>query len=721
MNPIPRILLATAVAATLAACAQSPSVPPAPTSKDASTMSYPQSRTVDHVDAYHGDHVADPYRWLEEIDSAETLAWIEAQNRVTDAHLAGIEQRDAFQERLTALWNYERFGVPSKVGEHYLYSYNDGLRNQPVLLIQHGLDGEPRTLLDPNTFSEDGTVALSGVVPSKDGRFLAYGTSSGGSDWQEWRVLDIGSGQTLDDHIRWVKFSGATWNRDGSGFWYGRYDAPEGEHALKAVNKFQKLYFHQIGSDQDQDRLVYERSDEPDWGFSPVLSDDGGTLLINVWRGTENKNLVFLKPLTDAQAPVSELIAGFEYSYEFIGNVGKRYLFLTDDGAPRKRVIAIDITQPERGNWQEVIAESDATLSGITRVGDRLVAQYLRDAAGQARIFDLDGKAQGDVALPGIGTVAGFERSREGNETFFAFTSFIQPVSIHRLDVGSGETRAFRTPELPFDPTQYETRQVFFNSADGTRVPMFITARKGIVLDGSHPTIIYGYGGFDIPLTPGYAAYSMAWLEEGGVYASVNLRGGGEYGRDWHQAGTKTQKQNVFDDMAAGAEYLIGNGYTAAKHLAIHGRSNGGLLAAAVAMQRPDLFAASVPGVGVLDMLRFREFTIGWAWESDYGSVKNADEYRAIRAYSPLHNVREGVDYPAFLITTGDHDDRVFPAHSFKYAAALQAVNPPRPALIRIDVRAGHGAGKPTAKQIAEWADILGFLAHHTGLDTADR
>lgn len=719
MTPFPKLLLAPVVTAALAACAQTPSAPAnSSAATPTSPMTYPQSRTVDQFDDYHGERVADPYRWLEDIDSADTLAWIEAQNRVTDAHLADIDQRDAFRERLTSLWNYERFGVPSKVGEHYLYSYNDGLRNQPVVLIQKGLDGEPRTLLDPNTLSADGTVALSGVVPSKDGRHLAYGTSSGGSDWQEWRVLDIASGEPLADHIRWVKFSAATWNRDGSGFWYGRYDAPEGENALKAVNKFQKLYFHRLGTSQDQDTLVYERDDQPDWGFAPVLSDDGNTLLISVWRGTENKNLVFLKPVADPQAPVVELIDAFEYSYEFIGNVGNHYLFLTDDNAPRKRVIAIDIDRPSRDQWQEVIAESDATLAGVTRVGDRLVAQYLRDAAGQARLFGLDGTAVGEVALPGIGTVAGFERSTEGSETFFAFTSFTQPVTIHRLDVATGEATGFRAPKLPFEPANYETRQVFFTSKDGTRVPMFITARKGVELNGKNPTILYGYGGFDISLTPGYAPYAMAWLEEGGIYASVNLRGGGEYGRDWHQAGTKTNKQNVFDDMAAAAEFLIAQQYTSPANMAIHGRSNGGLLAAAVAMQRPDLFAASVPGVGVLDMLRFREFTIGWAWESDYGTVKNPDEYRAIRAYSPLHNVREGVNYPAFLITTGDHDDRVFPAHSFKYAAALQAVNPERPALIRVDVRAGHGAGKPTAKQIAEWADILGFVAHHTGLET---
>lgn len=717
MNQIKGPLLAAAVATILAACTQPDSRPADGPATDATTMNYPSTRTIDHVDTYHGEQVPDPYRWLEDIDSAETAAWIEAQNRVTDAHLAGIPQREAFRGRLTALWNFERFGVPGKVGEgHYLYSYNDGLRNQPVILIQEGLDGEPRTLLDPNTFSDDGTVALSGLAATKDGRLLAYGTSSGGSDWQEWRVLDIASGQRLDDHIRWVKFSEATWARDGSGFWYGRYDAPEGENALKAVNRFQKLYFHRVGTPQDDDVLVYERPDQPDWGFAPVLSDDGRHLVISVWRGTENRNLVFLKPLGDPQAQVRELIPEFEYSYEFVGNTGDRHLFLTDDNAPRKRLIAIDITRPQREHWEEVIGESDATLTAVTRVGDRLVAHYLRDAASQARIFALDGTLQGDVELPGIGTVTGFERSTEGNETFYSFASFTRPASIYRLDVATGESVLFRAPQLPFDPSRYETRQVFFDSRDGTRVPMFIIARKGIELDGSHPTILYGYGGFNIPLTPSYAAYAMAWLEEGGIYASANLRGGGEYGREWHEAGTKTRKQNVFDDMAAAAEYLIAQKYTSPGHLAIHGRSNGGLLAAAVALQRPELFAASVPGVGVLDMLRFREFTIGWAWESDYGSVLDEEEYPAIRAYSPLHNIRAGVDYPAFLITTGDHDDRVFPAHSFKFAAALQAVNPPRPALIRIDVRAGHGAGKPVAKQIAEWADILGFVAHHTGL-----
>lgn len=721
---MPSIVRASLVVATVlcAACAHDPSGPGNRSATDSHTMTYPTSRTVDHVDTYHGERIADPYRWLEEIDSPDTLAWIEAENTLTFAHLDTIPQRESIRQRLTQLWNYEKFGVPTRRGDRYFYTYNDGLKNQPQLLVQQGLSGEPRVLLDPNMLSADGTVALSGATLTKDGRLLAYGTSSGGSDWQEWRVRDVASGRDLPDHIRWVKFSSAEWTRDGSGFWYGRYDAPsDDENALKAVNKFQKLYFHRLGTDQSDDALVYERTDQPDWGFGPTLSDDGRHLIISVWRGTEERNLVFLKPLDRADTQVVELISEFEHSYGFIGNDGNTYFFLTDDAAPRRRVIAIDIDRPDRANWREVIAQNDATLVGVSRVGNRFAVEYLRDAASEVRLFELDGTPAGQVDLPGIGSVGGLEGDTDHAETFFSFTSFTQPPAIYRLDTATNTATMFRRPELQFDPDDYETRQVFFHSKDGTRVPMFIVGKKGLTLDGTNPTIVYGYGGFNIPLTPGFAPYNLAWLEMGGVYASVNLRGGGEYGREWHEGGMKRNKQNVFDDMAAATEYLIAQRYTSPEHLAIHGRSNGGLLAAAVAMQRPDLFAAAVPGVGVLDMLRFREFTIGWAWESDYGSVLNADEYRAIRAYSPLHNLKRGVDYPAFLITTGDHDDRVYPAHSFKFAAALQATQPQRPALIRIDVRAGHGAGKPTDKQIAEWADILGFVAHHTGLEDAVR
>lgn len=718
MNPSLRVLLVAACAAALTACSN-PAAPPAGTDAPRASdtpMSYPSSRTVEHTDTYHGEAVADPYRWLEDIDSADTLAWIEAQNQVTSAHLEAIAGRDRLNARLTALWNYERFGVPERRGERYFYTWNDGLANQPRLMVQDGLDGEPRVLLDPNALSEDGTLALSGAEVSRDGRYLAWGTSSGGSDWQEYRIRDIDSGEDLPDLVRWVKFSQPVWAADGSGFWYGRYDAPEGENALKAVNKFQKLYFHRLGTAQDEDELVYERQDQPDWGFAPTRSDDGRFLVISVWRGTEERNLVLVKPLDRPDAPVVELVGEFEHAYDFVGNDGDTLFFRTDRDAARQRLVAVELARPQPEHWRELVAESDATLRAVSRVGDRFVAQYLRDAASEVRLFGLDGSAAGAVALPGLGSAGGFPRATEGSETFFAFTSFSQPGAIHRLDVATGEVTPFRAPELAFDPADYETRQEFFQSKDGTRVPMFVVSRRDLPA-GPRPTFLYGYGGFNIPLTPAFTPYTLAWLEMGGVYVSVNLRGGGEYGRDWHEAGIKRNRQNVFDDMAAAAEHLIAEGVTAPEHLVIHGRSNGGLLAAAVAMQRPELFAASVPGVGVLDMLRFREFTIGWAWESDYGSVLDADEYRALRAYSPLHNLREGVDYPAFLITTGDHDDRVYPAHSFKFAAALQAVAPPRPALIRIDVRAGHGAGKPTDKQIAEWTDILAFAAHHTGLD----
>ncbi len=679
------------------------------------TVTYPDTATVDHHDTYHGERVADPYRWLEEIDSKQAQDWIQTQNALTFGHLEQIGGRQEFSERLTRLWNYERFGAPLRRGDLYVYSYNDGLMNQSQLLMQRGLDGEPQLLLDPNTLSDDGTVALTGLALSPDGRRLAYGTASGGSDWQQWQVRDIATGQDLPDRVEWVKFSGATWAADGSGFWYARYDEPTGENALKAVNQYQKLYFHRLGSDQAADELVYERSDEPDWGFMQTRSDDDRHLVIAVWRSTENRNLVFLKPLADAKAPVIELIDQFDYEYSYVGNQGSRYFFLTDDQAPRRRLIAIDLDRPGREHWQELIPQSEATLETVVRTGDRFVAGYLRDASSDVRLFELDGRPAGQLDLPGLGTAI-IRGERDYDEAFIVWTSFNQPARIDRLDTTSQVMTTFRAPQLNFDPQAYQTRQLFFTSRDGTRVPMFVTARSDIALDGSNPTLLYGYGGFNVPLTPSYSPANMAWLEAGGVYVQVNLRGGGEYGRDWHQAGTGLDKQNVFDDMAAAAEHLITSGWTAPGHLAIHGGSNGGLLAAAVALQRPELFAASVPAVGVLDMLRFREFTIGRAWESDYGSVLDEAQYRAIKAYSPLHTIQAGVDYPAFLITTGDHDDRVFPAHSFKFAAALQAVQPPRPALIRVDVRAGHGAGKPVDKQIAERADMLAFIAHHTGL-----
>lgn len=574
---------------------------------------------------------------------------------------------------------------------------------------------EGRVLLDPNTLSTDGTVALKGAEFSADGRHLAYGLSSGGSDWEEWRVLDVATGKPLPDKINWVRYSSTAWRKDGSGFYYSRYDEPKGENALKAVNQFHKLYFHKLGTAQADDVLVHERRDEPDYSFGASVSDDGRWLVITVFRSTEPKNLVLVQDLRRPGQPIRELVGDWTAQFEFLGNEGSLFYFRSDESAARYRIIAIDAGKPKRANWREIVAESGTMLESARLVGGKLILGYLRDAHSDIRLVTLDGKQSSEVELPGLGSAGGFTGSAGDDTSWFTYTSYTQPASIYRLDIASGKTELAIAPKYPIDTSVFETRQQFFRSKDGTRVPMFITARKGTVLDGSNPTILYGYGGFGVSMTPLFSPVDMAWLEHGGVYVEVNLRGGGEYGREWHEAGTKLRKQNVFDDFIAAAETLIADKVTSPGKLAIFGGSNGGLLVAAAALQRPDLFAASVPAVGVLDMLRFREFTIGKAWESDYGSVLDADEFAALHAYSPLHNIKAGIDYPAMLITTGDHDDRVFPAHSFKFAAALQAMNPPRPALIRIDIRAGHGAGKPTSKRIDEAADVMAFIVKVTG------
>lgn len=707
-----RLSLYAISGAVLASCATSTA--PAP---EAQGWTYPASKTVTQVDTYHGVEIQDPYRWLEELDAPDTRAWIEAQNQLSGEYLAKIPARDAIRARLTELWNYERYGLPNKEGGKYFITRNDGLQNQSVLYVMDRLDGEARVLLDPNTLSSDGTVALSGTAVSPDGKYLAYGTSSGGSDWQEWRVRDIATGQDLADKLSWVKFSGAAWNKDGSGFYYSRYDEPTGENKLKALNENQQVWFHRVGTAQSEDVLVYRRPDQPKWGFGADVSDDGRYLTLNVWQGTDERNRFFYKDLSTPDAPVVELIAELEAAFNFVGNDGTRFYFHTNLQAPRYRLIAIDIARPERANWQEVIAESDATLQQVEWVGGQFVAEYLRDARSEVRRFGRDGKSLGDIALPGLGTASGFSGKPEDQETFYSFTSFTVPTDIYRYDFSTGQSTLFRRPTVAFDGSQYETTQVFYTSADGTRVPMFITARKGTPRDASQPTLLYAYGGFNIPVTPSYSVPVATWLDRGGIYAVANIRGGGEYGQAWHQAAVKTQRQKAFDDFIAAAEFLIAERYTSAEHLAIHGRSNGGLLTAAVLLQRPELYAAAVPGVGVLDMLRFNRFTIGWAWESDYGSPQNPAEFQALRAYSPLHNVKPGVEYPATLITTGDHDDRVYPAHSFKFTAALQsAAATGGPILTRIETRGGHGAGKPTSMQIDEWTDVLSFLGKHTGV-----
>lgn len=707
------ILLSALSVVLLNACSNSP---PSSAGNGRQSFNYPTSRTVGQVDEYVSANagtvrVADPYRWLEELDSAETRRWIEAQNKVTDAYLAQVDGRAEINAKLATLWNYERFGLPEKKAGRYFYTRNDGLQNQAVLYVADSLDATPRVLLDPNQLAADGTIALSGAEVSEDGRYLAYGTSSGGSDWQEWFVREVDSGKDTGDHLRWVKFSGASWAKDGSGFYYARYDAPEGEDPLKAVNENQKVYFHRLGTDQAQDTLVYARPDQPKWGFGTQVSDDGNFLIFSVWQGTENRNRLFYQRLDRDQGKTVELIGELIASFSYIHNEGDSFYFLTDHQAPRSRVIAIDLNNPAQAAWREVVPQAEATLTRVSAVGGRLVLHYLKDAHSQVIVTGLDGQVEREIMLPGLGTAGGLEGGYKDSETFYSYTSFTEPHAIYRLDVETGVSTVFRRPQTGFDGSRYETRQVFYPSKDGTRIPMFITARKGVPIDGMQPTLLYGYGGFNIPLTPSYSVPVAVWLEMGGVYALANLRGGGEYGKAWHEAGMKLTKQNVFDDFASAAEYLIAEGWTEPDRLAIHGRSNGGLLAAAVALQRPELFAATVPGVGVLDMLRFNKFTIGWAWESDYGSPQDPTVFDSLYAYSPLHNIRPGVGYPATLITTGDHDDRVFPAHSFKYAAALQAAySGAEPMLIRIDTRGGHGAGKPTSMQIEEWTDVLGFL-----------
>ncbi|MEL6469000.1 MAG: prolyl oligopeptidase family serine peptidase [Cyanobacteria bacterium J06623_4] len=680
-------------------------------------LTYPTTRKTDTTDTYHGITVADPYRWLEDPNSDETKAWVEAQNEVTFGYLHQLSGRSQLNTRLTELWNYERYGIPFKQNNRYFYYKNDGLQNQSVLYTLPTLDAEPTVLLDPNTLSEDGTIALAGIALSENAQYLAYGLSTAGSDWVEWHMRDVETGQDTDDLLKWVKFSGAAWTHDHQGFFYSRYDEPNEESKLEDVNYYQKLYYHRLGTPQSEDTLIYERPDQKEWGFSGGVTEDGRYLIISVWRGTDPKNLLFYKDLQDDNAEVVELISAFEAQYSLIDNEGTTFWFRTDLDAPKGKVVAIDIANPDRSNWQTMIPEAEETLESVGVLNNQFVADYLKDAYTQIKIFDLSGQFVREVDLPGIGSAGGFNGKRTDTETFYSFTSYTVPTRIYRYDLTTGERTLFRSPTIPFDPDAYETRQVFYPSKDGTKIPMFITAKKGIDLNGENPVLLYGYGGFNISLSPGFSVSNLVWLELGGVYAVANLRGGGEYGESWHQQGIKTSKQTVFDDFIRAGEWLIEQNYTSAEKLAIAGGSNGGLLVGACITQRPDLFRAALPAVGVLDMLRFNKFTIGWAWESDYGSPQNEEELKALYAYSPLHNLKPGTAYPATMITTADHDDRVVPAHSFKFAAALQAAHAgDHPVLIRIETKAGHGAGKPTTKQIEEATDKWAFLAHELGV-----
>ncbi|MGA8201981.1 MAG: prolyl oligopeptidase family serine peptidase [Candidatus Sulfotelmatobacter sp.] len=681
-------------------------------------LDYPKAKRVDQVDDYHGTKVADPYRWLEDTDSPDTLAWVQAENQLTFGYLGQIPYRKAIHDRLTKLWNYERFGVPDQRGGRYFYQHNNGLQNQSVLLVAESLNAEPRILLDPNTLSADGTVALSGEAISDDGKLLAYGTAASGSDWMEWHVRDIDSGKDLSDLIKWVKFSGASWTKDGKGFYYSRYDEPKHDTAMRDAIYFQKLYYHRLGTTQAEDQLIYERPDNKELGFNGTVTDDGRYLIITVWQGTSPKNRLYYKDLAQPDSQVVKLLDDFDAQYEFVDNDGPVFWFKTDLDAARSRLIAIDTRTPERARWKTIIPESAETMQSVSVIDDKFLVEYLKDARTEVRVHDLDGKLLRSIDLPGIGTAEGFTGKREDKETFYAFTSFTVPTTIYRYDPEKGASSVFRQPKVDFDSSRYETKQVFYKSKDGTRIPMFLTYKKGMKLDGQSRVLLYAYGGFDISLTPAFSVPNLVWLEMGGVYAQPNLRGGGEYGEEWHLAGTKLHKQNVFDDFIAAAEWLIANHYTTSSNLAIYGRSNGGLLIGACLTQRPDLYGATLPAVGVMDMLRFQKFTIGWAWTSDYGSSDDPEQFKALYAYSPLHNLKPETKYPPTLITTADHDDRVVPGHSFKFAATMQADQAgPAPVLIRVETKAGHGAGKPISKQIEEIADSWSFVAHNLNMD----
>ena len=679
-----------------------------------SRFNYPSSKKTEDYDDFFGVEVKDPWRWLENPDSDETKTWIKAQNALTFAYLEQLEIRKKLQKRITELWNYEKFTVPFKRGNRYFYSKNDGLQNQDVLYTLDSLDGVAEVLLEPNQLSLDGTVALSGLAISDDGKLMAYGLATAGSDWIEYRVKNVETKEVLEDHLKWIKFSGVSWAKDNQGFFYSCYDEPNAETKFEELNYYQKLYYHRLGTSQGDDILIYHRPDQKEWRFSPYVTEDGCYLIIRVGRGTEPKNLVFYKDLQNPDSEVIELIDEFEASYDFIEHNSSIFWFRTDLDAPKGKVIGIELNHLDPSHWQEIIAEAQETLEKVGIINNQFVANYLQDAKSQVKILALDGTLIREIELPGMGTVRGFNGKSSDTETFYSFTSFTTPTTSYRYDMRTGKSTIFRQPQIDFNSNDYVTKQVFYPSKDGTIIPMFITHKKDLQLDGNNPTYLYGYGGFNFSLTPSFSIGNLVWLELGGVYVVPNLRGGSEYGEAWHQAGIKEKKQNVFDDFIAAAEWLITHQYTSSGQLAISGRSNGGLLVAACMSQRPELFAVVLPAVGVLDMLRFPKFTIGWAWCSEYGSPDQEEDFKILYSYSPLHNLQPGTKYPATLITTAEYDDRVVPAHSFKFAAALQAAHGgDNPILIRIETKAGHGAGKPTKKIIEEIADKWAFVLNN--------
>jgi len=672
-------------------------------------LDYPEARFTDHTDDYFGTTVPDPYRWMEELEDPELAEWVEAENALSIPFLEGLPGHSDIQTRLTDLWNYERFGIPFKEGGRYFYSRNDGLQDQDVIYVAESLEDEPRVFIDPNTFSADATVALAGLTLSPDGRYAAYATSDGGTDWNTWHVRDVATGEDLPDAVAFTKFTQAAWLPNGSGFFYSRYPVgPDGEGDGQAQVR---VYFHSVGNEQEQDELVYAVEDSDSQNPYGTVTDDGRYLVINLFEGY-NSNAVYYRDLGAPNGQVVRLLDQWDALYTFVGNDGPVFFFHTNKDAPRNRVVGIDIRRPAVSDWQVILPEMEETLESASYVGGHFIGQYLQDARSLVRVFARSGEWLRDVELPGIGSASGFGGKADDHETFFSFESFTIPSTLFRYDVSTGESAVFRRAQVDVDPEAYETGQVFYNSADGTRVPMFLTYRAGLERNGENPTLLYGYGGFNSSETPSFRVDRLVWMEMGGILAVANLRGGGEYGEEWHLAGTKTRKQNVFDDFIAAAEYLIGQGYTSTPKLAIQGGSNGGLLVGAVMTQRPELFGAALPAVGVLDMLRYHTASLNARqWSSDYGLSENEEEFRALYAYSPYHNVRDGSCYPPTLVTTADRDDRVVPWNSFKFGAALQrAQGCDNPILIRVETRAGHGAGKPTWMRIEEVADAWAFL-----------
>jgi len=681
-------------------------------------LQYPKTKKVDHTDTYFGTNVADPYRWLEDDNSAETAQWVEAQNKVTFGYLGQIPFRSKVKERLEKLFNYPKYTAPFHRGEVYFFYKNDGLQNQSVLYVQKGLDGTPDVLIDPNKLSADGTARLGAFSLTKDGKYAVVGISHSGSDWQDYFVMDIATKKYFPDTLRWIKVSGAAWL--GDGFFYSRYDAPEKGKELSSKNVNQKVYYHRIGTAQIADELIYEDAANPErFNFVGVSQDQKFAYLSISERGKGKEgNALFVRDLSKGEKTFRPIVAEIgEFNFNIIDNVGDKLLIRTNMNAPNGKVMLVDPAAPDQKNWKEVLPEKPEPLQGTSAVGGKLIVTYLKDVSTRAYVYDLSGKLENEIELPGPGIAGGFGGEKTDTFVFYTFTSFTFPSTIYRYDLLTKKSTLYRSPEIPnFDPAGYETKQVFYKSKDGTKIPMFLVYKKGLLLNGKNPALLYGYGGFNISTTPGFNPLRLALLEQGFVYASANMRGGGEYGEKWHEAGTKLKKQNVFDDFIAAAEYLIENKYTTPSMLAIQGGSNGGLLVGAVINQCPDLFRVALPAVGVMDMLRFHKFTIGWNWIPDYGSSDNEEEFKALYKYSPLHNIKEGLNYPATLITTADHDDRVVPAHSFKYAATMQEkYSGKNPILIRIQTRSGHGASS-TTKALEETADAYSFVMYKMGL-----